>query len=249
MTQHEAVLKTLERLGGLATLGQLYQEVFKLRECVWRTRTPFASVRRIVQLHPDIYKIKPGLYGLKSRRAEHEARGMVASETGEKPGKRERTFDHSYYQGLLLLLGKLRGFDCWAPNQDKNKRFLDTPLGQLRTMDHLPAFSYDRLVKRSATVDVIWFNRRGMPASFFEVEQLGDMQNSLLKFADLQDFHAKMFIVADEKRASEFDNKMRYAAFSSLRERVSFLPHARVVKLYESELEAKPSTLPFIARG
>ena len=46
MTQREAVIKTLERLGGIATLGTLYQEVFKITECTWKTKTPFASIRQ-----------------------------------------------------------------------------------------------------------------------------------------------------------------------------------------------------------
>ena len=68
MNQNEAVIVTLERLGGIATLGQLNQEVFKIKVCALRTKTPFASIRRIVQQHKEIYKIKPGLYGLKKCR-------------------------------------------------------------------------------------------------------------------------------------------------------------------------------------
>ena len=49
MKQYEAVEQTLERLGGVATLGQLNQEVLKIKECEWKTKTPFASIRRIVQ--------------------------------------------------------------------------------------------------------------------------------------------------------------------------------------------------------
>lgn len=64
MTQREAVIQTLEGLGGIATLGTLYQEVFKISECIWKTKTPFASIRQIVQLAPEIYKIKPGLWNL-----------------------------------------------------------------------------------------------------------------------------------------------------------------------------------------
>ena len=56
MKQNEAVIVTLERLGGIATLGQLNQEVFKIKECTWKTKTPFASIRRIVQQHKEIYK-------------------------------------------------------------------------------------------------------------------------------------------------------------------------------------------------
>jgi hypothetical protein len=64
MKQFEAVIQTLENLGGVATLGKLNQEVMKIEDCKWGTKTPFASIRRIVQTNKDIYKIKPGLYGL-----------------------------------------------------------------------------------------------------------------------------------------------------------------------------------------
>ncbi len=33
MNQQEAVIQTLEKLGGIATLGQLNQEVFKIEDC------------------------------------------------------------------------------------------------------------------------------------------------------------------------------------------------------------------------
>ena len=65
MKQHETVIIALEKLGGVATLGQLNIEVMKTPHCKWGTKTPFASIRRIVQTRPkEIYKIKPGLYGL-----------------------------------------------------------------------------------------------------------------------------------------------------------------------------------------
>ncbi len=50
MTQREAVIQTLEHLGGIATLGTLYQEVFKITECTWKTKTPQASIRPILSL-------------------------------------------------------------------------------------------------------------------------------------------------------------------------------------------------------
>lgn len=54
MKQHEAVVSTIEKLGGIATLGQLNQEVFRIKECEWKTKTPFASIRRIVQLKAEL---------------------------------------------------------------------------------------------------------------------------------------------------------------------------------------------------
>ncbi|MCI5523160.1 MAG: hypothetical protein MR449_03395 [Spirochaetia bacterium] len=83
MKQYEAVIQTLERLGGVATLGQLNQEVFKIKDCEWKTKTPFASIRRIVQENENIYKIKPGLWALKSYKKELEQKGIVV-ETEKK---------------------------------------------------------------------------------------------------------------------------------------------------------------------
>ena len=49
MTQAQAVIETIDKLGGVATLNQINQHVFEVEGCVWKTKTPFASVRRIVQ--------------------------------------------------------------------------------------------------------------------------------------------------------------------------------------------------------
>ncbi len=68
MRQHEAVIQTLEKLGGQATLAELYREVMKIEDCKWETKTPFASIRRIVQTRSEIFKVRPGLWALESRK-------------------------------------------------------------------------------------------------------------------------------------------------------------------------------------
>lgn len=76
MTQAQAVIETIEKLGGIATLDQINQHVFEVEDCVWKTKTPFASVRRIVQQTKGIYKIKPGLYALETHRKQLEQDGI-----------------------------------------------------------------------------------------------------------------------------------------------------------------------------
>ena len=49
MTHAQAVIETIDKLGGVATPNQINQHVFEVEGCVWKTKTPFASVRRIVQ--------------------------------------------------------------------------------------------------------------------------------------------------------------------------------------------------------
>src|ERR1035441_3509122 len=121
MKQNEAVIVTLEKLGGIATLGQLNQEVMKIEDCKWKTKTPFASIRRIVQLDKNIFKIKPGLYGLVKNRKELESRGIFEESMANKNSKEVVEFNHSYYQGLILTVGNLKGFGTFVPNQDKNR--------------------------------------------------------------------------------------------------------------------------------
>lgn len=239
MTQAQAVIETIEKLGGIATLNQINQHVFEVEDCVWKTKTPFASVRRIVQQTKGIYKIKPGLYALETHRKQLEQDGISVQTDRNKNSEEIKEFNHSYYQGLLLEIGRIRHLDTFVPNQDKNKLFIKTPLGEIRTLQAIPQYSYADLVERSSTIDVIWFNDHKMPHSFYEIEHSTDIQNSLLKFNDLKDFSARMVIVADEKRHSEFINKMNYAAFNVLREnkRVVFLSYESLDKQYEQELQ------------
>ena len=186
MKQYEAVIETLNKLGGVATLGELYREVFKIKDCEWKTKTPFASIRRIVQQTKDIYKIRPGLYGLERYKKLIEDRGIIAETEKNRDSDDVKTFNHSYYQGILLMVGKFHNMQTFVPSQDKNKKFYDgKKLQELSTLNELPPFSYPELIKRSSTIDTIWFNERNMPHSFFEVEYSTDIQNSLLKFNTL----------------------------------------------------------------
>ncbi|MBR0304980.1 MAG: hypothetical protein IJQ94_04990 [Bacteroidales bacterium] len=239
MTQAQAVIETIDKLGGIATLNQINQHVFEVDDCVWKTKTPFASVRRIVQQTKGIYKIKPGLYALETYRKQLEQDGITVQTEKNKNSEEVKAFNHSYYQGLLLEIGRMRHLDTFVPNQDKNKMFIKTPLGEIRTLQAIPQYSYADLVERSSTIDVIWFNDHRMPHSFYEIEHSTDIQNSLLKFNDLKDFSARMVIVADEKRHAEFGSKMNYAAFNVLREnkRVAFLSYESLDKQYEQELQ------------
>lgn len=229
MKQYEAVLLTLERLGGQATLAQLYKEVMRVEGVQWGTKTPFASIRRIVQDRPEIYRVRPGLWALESRRAEIG----VASANPVRESRELQEESHSYYQGLITMIGNLRGFATFVPNQDQNKLCLRRRLGDLRTMDQIPDFTYDPLARRAGTVDVSWFNDRGMPHSLFEVEHSTDISHSLLKFFELQDFNTRMVIVASSARRREYNVKKRHVAFRAIAERTGFYDYETLARDYE----------------
>jgi len=225
ISQHEAVRRALEKAGGLATLGHLNHAALREAGANWSgTKTPFASIRRIVQVHPDLFwRVRPGLWALKSREAELR-RELELPLEGAPVAASER-FDHGYYQGLLLQLGQMEHFGTTVPAQDRNRRFLHTPLGQLATLPAPPAFTFERLMRHAVTIDVGWYNEREFPHAFFEVEHSTDIYNSLLKFLEFQDLRARFVIVADSVRRREYDDKMQRAAFAPLRGRAEFLPY------------------------
>lgn len=232
MKQYEAVIKVMEDNGGFATLGHLYQNVLKIKNCEWKTKTPFASIRRIVQDDRFFFKIKPGLWALKSFKDKLPFDVFPQDEIN-KIEKDE--FDHSYYQGLLVEIGNLRKFETFVPYQDKNKKYLGKNLGDVTSIKKFYEFSYDYIIKKAQTIDVSWFNMRKMPVYFFEIEYSTNIQNSLLKFSELQDFNSKFFIIADGIRKKEFEGKVSLSAFSQIKERVRFMDYKSLSEWHSSE--------------
>ena len=106
-------------------------------------------------------------------------------------------------------------------------------LSDITDTTELPQFTYDNLLRKARTVDVIWFNEREMPAAFYEVEHTTDIKNSLSKFYELQDFHAGFYIVADKQREKEFEDKLHVSMFQPIEKRVEFLDYERVVRRFE----------------
>lgn len=228
MKQHEAVLLAMKQNGGYATLGQLYQAALKIPGSNWSgTKNPFANIRRIVQQNDEFFKIRPGLWALTS-----EKERVLRLFTGEEAKTKEREYSHYFYQGLVAEIGNLQGFQTYVPAQDRNKPFAEQKLGSVTTVLEFYEFTYSDVLRRARTIDVTWFNDRKYPSSVFEIEHSTDIQNSLLKFVELQDFRTKFYIVADGKRKAEFDGKVSFYAFNSIKPFVKFWDYDSVLDVH-----------------
>lgn len=232
MKQYEAVIKVMKENGGFATLGHLYQNVLKVKDCDWKTKTPFASMRRIVQDDKFFFKIKPGLWALNSYRDRLPFNIYPRDEINKIEKDK---IDHSYYQGLLVEIGNLKNFGTFIPYQDKNKKYLGRNLGDIVSIKKFYEFSYDYMIRKAQTVDVSWFNIRKMPVCFFEVEYSTDIQKSLLKFNELQDFNSKFFIIADSVRKNEFEDKVSLSSFLEIKNRIKFMDFTRLSEWHSNE--------------
>lgn len=231
MTQYEQVIQTMKENHGFCTLGFLNQHVDVSN---WKTTTPFASIRRIVQDKRFFFKIRPGLWALNSER--ENVLSKIKLPKPKDVGASEE-FNHTYYQGLLAEIGNLKGLNTFIPNQDKNKLFLNKPLKDITSLENIYEFTYPEVLRRARTVDVIWFNERNFPSTFFEIEHSTDFQNSFLKFSDLQDFYSDFFIVGSSKRKKEFDQKINLNVFKPIKNRIDFIDYDSVSSLHSKTFE------------
>ena len=230
MYQYEAVEQVMAENGGYATLKHLYEHAPHVEGSEWGTKTPNASIRRIVQKRDLFFKIRPGLWALEDCR--EELPEHLYSES--TPPEKQEEYNHTYFQGLLVEVGNMRAAETWVPAQDKNQAFLDRTLADVRTLDSIPKFGYEEMVSRARTVDVVWFNNRRMPESLLEVEFSTDFQNSLHKFLDLQDYYANFVIVADETREGQFEKRLGQSGFGPIRDRVDFFTFEEVSRLHSA---------------
>ncbi|MCR5077736.1 MAG: hypothetical protein K6A82_06840 [Prevotella sp.] len=224
-TQTQQVIDTMRKHGGYSTLGNLYRLVDTSH---WKTKTPQETIRRIVQESKDMFRIQPGLWALK----EYHDILMVKFSLNEKESMDNVLFTHSYYQGMVVEIGRMKEYMTYVPAQDQHKLFIDRPLVDVCDTIEIPPFSYPILTNRAKTVDVIWFNDRDMPNSMFEVEHSTDIQNSIVKYCDLQDFHCKFTIIAPQNRHAQYDKVMERTALRDMANRVYFASYEDIVTQY-----------------
>ena len=197
----------------------------------WKTKTPFASIRRILQTNPEFFKIQPGLWGLSDYKKEILEKFSIKN--NRISGSNE--FTHTYYQGIIAEIGNSRNFKTFVPAQDKNRLFVNRKLSEVATTDKCD-FTYPEIVRFAKTVDVIWFNERNLPNSFFEVEHSTDFKNSINKFYELQDFRAKFWIAGKKERRRQFEDVINASIYYPIKKLVSFVDYENLVRQYEKEM-------------
>jgi hypothetical protein len=229
MNQRQAVIEAMRANGGYATLGHLYREALKIPDVKWGTKTPFKSINRIVQDERYFFRIRPGLWAL------HEVKNKLPADLRAKPKPQS---DHTYYQGLLVELGNLRNHATFIPRQDRSKLFLGKRLGELASVEEIYPFTYDEIVRRAQTVDVIWFNEKKMPTEFIEVENTTDINGALLKFTNFMAFYSVFRVVSPSARKREFEAKIGQLVFKDIRARTKFSSYELVSDLHSKASES-----------
>ncbi|MEO0074426.1 MAG: hypothetical protein ABIK43_07225, partial [candidate division WOR-3 bacterium] len=143
---------------------------------------------------------------------------------------------HSYYQGLALELGRLRGYKTYVPAQDANRLCAGRRLGEIADTSVIPRFTYDHILRSVSAIDVIWFNSRGFPATAIEIEHTTDFRAALEKFSELVDFRTELLAVGHRVRRAQFEAVISRSLYEPLHNRVRCVDYERLAELHSKTL-------------
>lgn len=235
LTYSQAIEKVMLENGGVASLKQLYNDVWKYKkQDKIKGKTPHNTIQERVQRDCKFFRLGLGIYGLSSLKAKLEK-----TEKPKTQLEKKQRF-HTQLQGMLIEIGNSRYYDTYT--SDKNCIFKNIALNQIATLEKLPIFTYEKIVKNTASFcDVVWINKRKFPDSIFEVETSTNFRDALVKFSELQDFNTKFFCVANEARFDKFQKELDKIAFKNIQGRVKFISDSDIIKEYELALKQKES--------
>ena len=156
-----------------------------------------------------------------------------------EPGHIDRT-DHSAAQGMLLALGRLYGYETFAPAPDRNSReFQGQPLASFTTVNDCSGFCKGVAVGRVRQIDAIWLDEDTegpFPVYAFEVEHTTKVRSGLDRLVEVPGrFHAQLFVVApgDEEKAL-FERLVEESRFRKFRNRLAFRDYKELETLYNA---------------
>ncbi|ALS22172.1 HTH domain-containing protein [Paenibacillus naphthalenovorans] len=234
ITQTQVVIDVMKQKGGYTTLLDLYREVLQVKHVNWKTKTPDATIRRIVQDQRYFFKIRPGLWALNEFK-DKLPDNVINLMEHDKQNEDFKLNLHSYNQGMLITSGNMLGYKTYVPAQDQNRKYIDIPLKNLASFTKLPEFTYKEVINRIKTIDVIWLNGNTdtlFPRKIFEVENTTDFSKSLNKFNELRNFAVEMVVVAPRKKEKLFYETLKWNVYRNLKNRVQFWDYEMLEKSY-----------------
>lgn len=233
VTYSEAMEKVMMSNGYFASLKLLYREIWKYKDkSKIIGKTPDYTVMERAQRDKRFTRIGLGVYAL----TEYLGRLPKLLDPKNKTEKINRK--HAEMQGMLLEIGNIKSEVEDTYTNDKKWIFQNKTLGSLATLNIIPSFTYEKIIKESASfADVIWFNDRGFPYKIFEIEHSTDFRDAFIKFMELQDFITEFYCVSSEDRKIKFEREKSKTAFKPIGSRLKFLTYEQIENEYQNILK------------
>ncbi len=221
LTWKDVVHDALLAISKPATLSQIYEQIEGHWKCetnpTWRD-----TVRRTLQQYAIFKHLERGVWGLKSEKEVLEFD--------------KAKLEHSEVEGLLLELGKLYGYETYTP--DKNSRFRNETLLNFTTLNEIPKFTYDNIIRDVKQIDVLWFfgdTDNLFPTHAFEVEHTTKISRGLLRLYQLyqaRGSNTSLYVVSPRIESSKFDIEISKYPYRSAKDFFVFRTYQALLDLH-----------------
>lgn len=228
LTYSDAIEQVMMHNGYFAPLKLIYKKIWEYKDkSAIKGKTPDFTIQERVQRDERFKRIGLGVYALAQflDKLPSEATSEITKQNAERL--------HAKIQGMLLEIGNSRKEVENTYTNDKAWVFQNKTLGSLATIDMIPIFTYERIIKETVRfADVIWFNSRGYPYKIFEVEDSTNFRDAFVKFCELQDFQTFFYCISDKNKEDKFRKELNKSAFVSIKNRCEFFSYEKVENDY-----------------
>jgi|GEM_PF-538278 len=242
----DAIASVIKNNNGIATTRQILEQISNFRPLTGKT--PEATIKSELWRSRRFAKIGAGVWA----EAGQEKNFLDVNNSSFQKDldiiSRENNFNeneiissterlHAQIQGMLLEIGNVNGFQTYTPN--KNWTFNNKPLKTLSTLDDIPNFTYERIIKSIRHIDVLWFtnDKEPFPVFAWEVENSTNFRDGLIKFTELQFFKTNFYFLAPENKINKFQEEISRPIFKEIKKTCEFFSMERVKQSYQSTLD------------
>lgn len=148
--------------------------------------------------------------------------------------------DHGTAQGMLLALGRMYGYETFAPATDRTSRtFQGKPLAAFSTITDCDEFCGKNSLRRVRQIDAMWLaedNDGAYPVFGFEVEHTTGVRSGMDRLVEIPErYAASLFVIAPgEDEYKRFNDLVKQNRFRKFRDRLYFRDYGQLDGLYNA---------------
>jgi hypothetical protein len=155
---------------------------------------------------------------------DHAGKGATSTAVRDYP-----IDSHEGAEAMLLALGNLLGYDTYTP--DANHSHGGRKLGEIATLQDLPAFTTEKIMDSVENIDVVWLKDE-WPEYFFEVEHTTGVTSGLLRIYQARKLNTRFFIVGPKDVLKKFEKEVEKAPFNSIKDKYYFRSYEQLRDMF-----------------